>query len=174
AWLLKSYLYAYGPATPEHFAQWLNAPRRWARELFNALSGELEPVEVNGSLAWVAAGDTAFPSRMLPSVRLLPYFDAYIVGSQPRQLLFPGRAAQRALTPSGQAGNYPVLLIDGTVAGVWHQRRSGRWLKITVEPFDPLTAKERHDLDGQVERIGAFLNAPPRLTIGTVIAGAHA
>jgi hypothetical protein len=174
AWLLKSYLYAYGPATPQHFAQWLNAQRNWATELFDSLSGELESVEVNGSLAWVVAGDTAFPSRMLPGVRLLPYFDAYVVGSQPRELLFPVRAAQRALTPSGQAGNYPVLLIDGTVAGVWHQRRSGRWLDITVEPFDQLTAQERRDLDGQVERMGAFLNAQPRLTIGTVIAGAHA
>lgn len=174
AWLLKSYLYAYGPATPEHFAQWLNAPRSWAAELFNSLSGELETVEINGSLAWVAAGDTTFSSSSLQSVRLLPYFDAYIVGSQPRELLFPGRAAQRALTPSRQAGNYPVLLIDGTVAGVWHQRRSGRRIEITVEPFKPLTDKERRELNGQVERIGAFLNAPPRLTIGPVSAGAHA
>ena len=174
AWLLKSYLYAYGPATPEHFAQWLNTPQRWATQLFNSLSAELEPVEVNGSLAWVVAGDTAFPSNVLHSVRLLPYFDAYIVGGQPRELLFPGRAAQRALTPSGQAGNYPVLLIDGTVAGVWHQRRSGRWLDITVEPFEHLTAKERRDLDGQGEHMGAFLNAHPRLTLGTVTAGAHA
>ena len=58
-------------------------------------------------------------------VRLLPYFDAYVVGCQPRELLFPGRAAERALA-GGQAGNYQVLLIDGVVAGVWHQRRSGR------------------------------------------------
>ena len=173
-WLLKSYLHAYGPATPQHFAQWLSAPRSWATELFDSLSGELEPMEVNGNRAWVVAGDTAFPSSTLPSVRLLPYFDAYIVGSQPRELLFPGRAAQRALTPSGQAGNYPVLLVDGIVAGVWHQRRSGRWLDITVEPFEQLTTIERHDLDGQVERIGAFLSAQPRLTIGPVSAGAHA
>ena len=150
AWLLKSYLSAYGPATPEHFAQWLGVPRRWATELFNTLLGELEPVEVDGSLAWVVAGDTAFPSEWIHSVRLLPYFDAYAVGCQPRERLFPGRAAQRALTPSGQAGNYPVLLVDGSVAGVWHQRRSGRWLDITVEPFEHLTAKECRDLDEQV------------------------
>lgn len=174
AWLLKSYLHAYGPATPQHFAQWLSAPRSWATELFDSLAGELEPVEVNGSLAWVVAGDTAFSPGLVQGVRLLPYFDAYIVGSQPRELLFRGRAAERALTPSGQAGNYPVLLIDGTVSGVWHQRRSGRWLDISVEPFDQLTARERRDLDGQVERIGAFLNARTRLTIGAVIAGAHA
>ena len=173
-WLLKSYLYAYGPATPQHFAQWLGAPRSWATDLFNSLSGELEPIEFNDGQAWVVAGDTAFPSNMPQSVRLLPYFDAYVVGSQPRELLFPGQAAQRALTPSGQAGNYPVLLIDGIAAGVWHQRRSGRWLDITVEPFDQLTDTQRRDLDEQVERMGAFLNAQPRLTIGTVSAGAHA
>src|SRR5205807_10473228 len=139
-----------------------------------ALSGELEPVEVDGSLAWAVAGDTAFPSDMFHSVRLLPYFDAYVVGSQPRERLFPGRAAQRALTPSGQAGNYPVLLIDGTVAGVWHQRRSGRTLAITVEPFDQLTTMQRRELDDQVERIGEFLESKPQLTIGTVTTGGHA
>lgn len=174
AWLLKSYLYAYGPATSQHFAQWLSAPRSWATDLFDALSVELEPVEVNGSRAWVVAGDTAFPSSMVQSVRLLPYFDAYTIGSQPREMLYPVRAAQRALTPSGQAGNYPVLLINGIVAGVWHLRRSGRQLDITVEPVEQLTAIECRDLEEQVERMGAFFDAQPRWTIGTVSAGAHA
>lgn len=174
AWLLISYLRAYGPAAPQDFAQWLNAPRSWAAELFDALAGDLEPVEVNGSRAWVVTGDNAFPSATPQSVRLLPYFDAYTIGSQPRELLFPGRAAQRALTPSGQAGNYPVLLVNGIITGVWHQRRSGRWLDITVESFEQLTPQQRRELDGQVERLGAFLGAQPRLTIGAVSAGAHA
>jgi Winged helix DNA-binding domain len=72
-----------------------------------------------------------------------------------------GRAAERAPTPSGQAGNFPVPLIDGTVAGVWHQRRAGRWLDITVEPFDQLAATQRRDLDDQVKHIGAFLAGNP-------------
>ena len=55
AWLLKSYLYAYGPATPQHFAQWLGAPRGWAAKLFDTLAGELEPVELSGTQAWVVA-----------------------------------------------------------------------------------------------------------------------
>ncbi|WP_250008668.1 DNA glycosylase AlkZ-like family protein [Actinoplanes sp. M2I2] len=56
-------------------------------------------------------------------VRLLSYFDAYGVGAHPRAVTFPGRAFERALD-RGQAGNHPVLLIDGRAAGVWHQRRS--------------------------------------------------
>lgn len=114
------------------------------------------------------------PSTAHQGIRLLPYFDAYTVGGQPRELLFPGRAADRALTPSGQAGNFPVLLIDGTVAGVWHQRRSNRTLEIKVEPFDRLTAMQRRELDDQVERIGKFIDGTPQLTISNVIAGGHA
>jgi hypothetical protein len=56
---------------------------------------------------------------------LLPYFDAYVIGCHPRATLFPACRGKRALT-GGQAGNVPVLLVDGVVAGVWHQRRSGR------------------------------------------------
>ena len=44
-------------------------------------------------------------------------------------------AATRGLTPSGQAGNYPALLVDGVVGGMYHQRYSGGKLAITVEPL---------------------------------------
>jgi hypothetical protein len=172
--IVRRYLHAYGPATAQQFARWLGAPQRWAAELFDSLAGELQQVEVEGAHAWQLAMDSTVPSTTPQGVRLLPYFDAYVVGCHPRALLFPGRAAERALSPSGQAGNFPVLLIDGVVAGVWHQRRSGRKLDITVEPFARLTAPQRRALDGQVERIGAFLEGTLHLTIGSVTAGGHA
>jgi hypothetical protein len=173
AGVVKSYLYAYGPATPHQFAQWLAAPRGWAAKLFDSLAGALQQVEVEGTPAWVVAGDTTAPSAPPTGVRLLPYFDAYGVGCHPREKLFPGRAAERALA-GGQAGNFPVLLIAGVVAGVWQQRRSGRKLDITVEPLDPLTAAQRRALDDEAERIGEILEAAPRLTIGAVTVGPHA
>lgn len=173
--IVKRYLYAYGPATPRHFARWFGAPPGWAVELFDSLAGELAQVEFESAPAWVVAGDTATPSTPPQGVRLLPYFDAYAVGSHPRELVFPGRAAARALA-GGQAGNFPVLLIDGAVAGVWHQRRAckGKTIEITVEPLDELTATQRRALDDQAERVGAFLEGSPRLTIGPVTVGAHA
>lgn len=171
--LLKRYLYAYGPATPGQFAQWLAIPPRVAAELFQALGEQLEPIEIAGSRAWVGAGDTAFAGEQPQGVRLLPYFDAYIVGCHPRERLFPGAAAQRALA-GGQAGNFPVMLIDGLVGGVWHQRRSGKTVAITVEPLMPLTASQRRELDAQVEQLGILVGGTPQLTIGPVTAGPHA
>jgi hypothetical protein len=171
--LVRRYLHSYGPATPAQFAQWLASPRRWAAQLFDSLSADLEPVEFAGTVAWVVSGDTAAPSMPPRGVRLLPYFDAYPIGCQPRELLFPGKAAERALS-GGQAGNYPVLLVDGVVAGVWHQRRAGRKIDVTVEPLGRLTASQRRELDEQVARIGRFFDGRAQLTIGTVTAGGHA
>jgi hypothetical protein len=174
--VIARYLYAYGPATPQHFAQWFGAPAAWAADQFERLSGKLTKINFDGTPAWVARGDTEMPDNqeVKGSVLLLPYFDAYAVGSHPRSRLFPGRAATRALAPSGQAGNFPVLLIDGMVAGVWHQRHSGRQIDVTVEPLTRLTAGQRRALEQQVDRIGEIFGGKPRLTVGTVTAGAHA
>ncbi|MFI9615664.1 winged helix DNA-binding domain-containing protein [Streptomyces sp. NPDC052023] len=175
--LVRRHLHAYGPATPRHFAKWLAASPAWAIELFATLAagGEIEEVVFEGTRAWVAAGDTEFPQGPVRGVRLLPYFDAYGIAAQPRELLFPGRARERALA-RGQAGNYPLLLIDGVVAGVWHQRRRGRRLTVTVEPLGPLTARRERELAEQAERVAAALEAGAgaELVIGEVTAGAHA
>jgi hypothetical protein len=172
--LVTRYLYAYGPATPRHFARWLGIPPRHAVELFGRMSDELERVEMGGEPAWVVAGDVQTPPEPCRGVCLLPYFDPYVVAGQPRGLLYPGLAATRALTPAGQAGNYPVLLIDGVVGGVWHQRRSGRNLAIAVEPLRELTASQRRELDDEVGRVGEVMEATATLTVGVVTVGAHA
>jgi hypothetical protein len=83
-------------------------------------------------------------------------------------------AAARALTPSGQAGNYPVLLVDGVVGGVWHQRRSGRKLAVTVEPLRELTSSQLRQLDDEAGLVGVVMEATPTLTVGRVTVGAHA
>lgn len=167
---LHGYLHAFGPATPEDLARWLNAPLAWTRRLFD--TDRVERVDVDGREAWVNAGDTA-PTGLGRSVRLLPYFDALPIGFQPRELLFPGRAWERALA-RGQAGNYPVLLVDGVVRGVWHHRRAGRYVDVTVETWADLSAARRRALDAQVDRVGEILEAVPRLTLGPVSVGPHA
>jgi hypothetical protein len=176
--VVRRYLAGYGPASPQHLARWLGAPPAWGVSLFESLGADLTPVDLAGHRAYVRADDAdpgaagASPAD-LAGVRLLPYFDAFAVGCHPRELLFPGRAAERALART-QAGNYPVLLVDGVVAGVWHQRSAGKALEITVEPLSPLPAARRRELAAQVERIGAFHGRPARHTIGTVTVGGHA
>ncbi|GAB2986660.1 winged helix DNA-binding domain-containing protein [Streptomyces pseudoechinosporeus] len=175
ATLVRHYLRAYGPATPQHFAKWVAGPKSWAADLFASLasSGGIEEVDFEGAPAWVVAGDTGFPSEGVRGVRLLPYFDAYAIAAQPRERMFPSAAYQRALA-GGQAGNYPVLLVDGVVAGVWHQRRQGKRTTVTVEPLGRLSGAQERELREQVERVGEVLEAKPELVVGKVTAGPHA
>ncbi|WP_106399224.1 winged helix DNA-binding domain-containing protein [Actinocorallia populi] len=171
AHVVKRYLYAYGPSTPQRFAHWLNAPTRWAVDLFESLRDELQQVKVEGASAWVSRGDLEVPSVPLEGIRLLPYFDgyAYRVGNQPPEFLYPGRAAERALK-----GNFQLLLVDGVVAGLWHQRRSGRRLHLTVESLIDLSPARLDELGRQAERVAAVLEAVPDLTLGPVTVGGHA
>jgi hypothetical protein len=171
--LLTRYLHAYGPATSENFAQWLNISPRLSADIFDRSRSTLQPVDLEDTQAWVLAGDTRTPQNPHRGIRLLPYFDAFVVAGQPRKLLYPD-GARRALSPSGQAGNFPVMLVDGVVGGVWHQRRTGRRLAVTVEPLRDLTRAERLELDGEVELVGVVMEAEPTLTIGTVRVGPHA
>jgi hypothetical protein len=173
--LVRAYLHAYGPATPAYFARWLNVPLRRAVEVFEQMADELEPVELEGAPAWVVAGDVPEAgTTTVAGICMLPYFDAYVVAAQPRARLYPGAAGARALSPSGQAGNYPVVLVDGVVAGVWHQRRSGRRLTITVEPLEPLGVGHRRELEAEVALIGNVMEADATLVIGEVTVGPHA
>ncbi len=169
--LLRAYLHSYGPARPADFARWLAAPVGWANAVF--ANERLDRVDCDGWTGWVNAGDHASAVEPADGLWLLPYFDAYVVGAQPRDQVFPGRAADRALART-QAGNFPVLLIDGVTAGVWHQRRSGKKIAITVEPLRPLPSRHRRALDDAVERIGMIEGGTAELAIGEITVGPHA
>ncbi|MET8177144.1 winged helix DNA-binding domain-containing protein [Streptomyces clavifer] len=171
--VVRHYLHAYGPATSQQFAQWLSAPRRWAAELFTSLGDELRPVDVEGSPAWQLAADAGVEQPFVEhELRLMPYFDAYVVGSHPREQVFPGPAGERALS-SGQAGTVQVMTIGGTAAGIWHQKRSGRKVELRVEAFTALDKRRLDELETQAQRVGEILEAKPVLTLGAVEAGKH-
>lgn len=174
--VVRDYLWSYGPATPARFAKWFGATTpAWAADPFARLAaaGSIEEVEFEGTPAWVSAGDTEFDDVEPAGVRLLPYFDAYGVAGQPRELLFPGRAAERALN-RGQAGNRPIVLVDGVVGGIWHLRRSGKKATLTVEMFDKASRGRKAELAAQAARVGEIYGAVPELVLGEVEAGPHA
>ena len=89
--LVTRYPPAYGPATSQHFARWLAIPPRSAAGLFGRLADALKRVEWHGQPGWTLAGDTATLFGPHRGIRLLPYFDAYVVAGQPRERRTPAR-----------------------------------------------------------------------------------
>ena len=172
-WLVRAYLSAYGPARPAHLARGSarrGRGRRACSRRWRPPAGSSPPVSSAGS----SPGDTTFPDGRTAgaaTAAVLRRVRGGLPSAGPAST--PAAAAERALARS-QAGNYPVLLLDGVVGGVWHQKRSGRQLDLTVEPLEPLSAARLRALDAEAERVAAFAGLAPRLTVGPVTVGAHA
>jgi Winged helix DNA-binding domain len=167
----RRYLQTYGPARPGDFREWF-ASRALkpadARALFNSLGDELEEIDVEGQRAYVLAGDTVFP-KLQPSLRLLPEYDVYIMGFREREHLvseavreqIAGHARGRYEGPAGVR----FVIIDGAAAGLWERKKRGKRIELRVTPARKLTPAQRAELDGEAERIGAFLGLEPVLTV---------
>jgi len=146
--VLRRHLAAYGPARPEDFEHWFYGPGP-----FDELA--LEEVDVEGHRAWALAGDTDWPEPAHGSVRLLPYYDCYVIGCHPRDRFIPEEPRKRVFD-SG-AGPFPTLLIDGVVAGTWRHEKRGKRIDVSVEPFGRLSAAQRQQVDDEVARVRELL-----------------
>ena len=166
----RRFLHTCGPSRPAEFREWF-MPRLLdigaARAIFDSLEGELEEVDVEGRRAWVLRGDTAFPEPT-PFVRLVPEYDAYVLGFRERDHLVPD--AVRELIAQGR-GRYEgvtgsqVLLVDGVVAGTWSRRKRGKAIELEVTPVRRPTRAQRAELAAEAERIGAFVGLEPVLSV---------
>jgi hypothetical protein len=167
----RRYVHTYGPAQPGDFREWFASralkPAQ-ARALFDSLGDELEEIDVEGHRAYVVAGDTVFP-KLQPSLRLLPEYDVYIMGFREREHLVP--KAVREQVAAHTRGRYEgpagvrLVIIDGAAAGLWERKKRGKRIELRVAPARKLTPAQRAELDGEAERIGAFLGLEPVLTL---------
>ena len=158
--IIRRYLRAYGPATPEDFAHWCwdGGGNREARRLFQSMNDELEEVDVEGWQA-IALRSTLEPMQHLePSetIHLLPLFDAYTLGTpRHREQLLAAAYKKLVFRPQGWVS--AVVLLNGSIQGVWQQtaRRSQTTVKVSL--FCPPRASIHKGIEEAVERIGNFL-----------------
>jgi hypothetical protein len=123
------------------------------KRMLAALGDELADVEVDGSRASLLAADVdalhgAGPPR---SVRLLPAFDPYVVGTRPRTDLVAQSHEPRIFRAQGWIS--PVVLVDGVAAGTWKHVRG----RVELELFGPISKALRRAIDEEADRLRAFV-----------------
>jgi uncharacterized protein YcaQ len=158
--LLRRYLEANGPATVSDFALWTYMKAADAREIWGRLEQELAPVNVDGRPGWLLRKDRASIERAgleRPSVRLLPFFDAFLLAHKDKKHLVDLAHYKRVYRPQGWLS--PVVLVDGRVAGVWSHERSGPNLSVRVEAFHPFPAEVQRQVRAEANDLGRFLGA---------------
>ncbi|MCI0345591.1 MAG: winged helix DNA-binding domain-containing protein, partial [Chloroflexi bacterium] len=137
----RRYLHAFGPATPEAFAQWAGiAPRRGVAA-FDALGKSLAPVRTPLGDAWILTTDEpTFRAAAGPAApaRLLPSGDAYfLLQGDKRNLLVADAGRRRALwTPRVWPG---AVLVEGEIVGTWRRAHE----TVTIQSWRRLTRAAR-------------------------------
>ncbi len=164
--LLRRYLRAHGPATVRDFALWTYVTAADAREIWSGLADELAPVNVDGRLAWVLRADVSSLQRTKierPCVRLLPFFDSFLLGLKDKGHLVDAAHYKRVYRPAGWLS--PVVLVNGRVAGVWSMDRKGGGAVIRIEPFRRISREERDGIEAESADLGRFLGTPSELIV---------
>jgi DNA glycosylase AlkZ-like len=152
--MARRYLQAYGPATPEDFAFWWGYQKGLARKLFQSLAEELEEVEVEGWQAFALRATLPLMQSVEPveAIHLLPLFDAYTIGV-PRDCEPLLAAAYKRQVFNLQGWTFAVILVNGSIRGVWHatSRRSHTVVKVNL--FCSATAAIRKGIAAEAERL---------------------
>ncbi|MFQ5920265.1 MAG: winged helix DNA-binding domain-containing protein [Thermoplasmata archaeon] len=156
--LLRRYLHAYGPATPQDFAAWSGMRMGIVREIWERAKDELQTVIVDGGEAQILARDVdemREEDEEGASVRLLPYFDVYLLGHKGKEHLVDPAHYKRVYRKAGWISQ--VVLVNGRVAGIWTQKARATRLTVTVEAFEPLDGVVRQAVEEEAADLGRFL-----------------
>jgi len=159
--LLRRYLRAFGPATPTDFALWTGMTLADAREIWTRVEAEIAPLSVDGWGAALLRDDLIelqAAALEQPSVRLLPYFDSFLLGHKDRQHLVATRDRNSIYRAQGWVA--PVVLADGRAVGVWAHARQAKRLSVRVTQFAPLSRRVAAGIRDEARDFGRFLGAP--------------
>jgi hypothetical protein len=162
--IARRFLAAYAPCTPADLGLWFGVGPSRARKMLQSLGDEA----VETRLGWVLTRDADELERteLQDVARLLPAFDPWVAGASRTEAVFvPDLHRPRVYRPQGWFS--PVLLVNGTMAGVWKHTRKGGRLLVELEPFGRLPAWARAQLESEAERLAEFLGGQLELTART-------
>jgi hypothetical protein len=153
--LVRRFLHGYGPSTPRRFAEWTGRSLSDAKAAFELVSRELVEVRVAEGQAWLLSSDLeAIASPPRPTgVRMLPAQDPFLQQRDRTVLLEDDVARKRLWRPVRGPG---AVLIDGEIVALWHARKAGSRLKVSIEPFRRLSARVRAQIEKETERLAPF------------------
>lgn len=156
--LLVRYLKAYAPSTVSDFAIWTGMTARDAKRIWSLAEDEMVTVDVEG---WSASAlqddlpDLTGARLDEPVVRLLPFFDSFLLGHKSHRNIVGPVEHQQVYRPQGWVS--PVLLVDGRAMGVWAYVTKGNKLTIDVKPFARLAPGVKSEIRVEAESLGGFL-----------------
>lgn len=150
--VIRNYIAAYGPASREDIVQFTGFK---LRQIDPVLDGLRTYDDDQGRMLFDVPRARLMPADGPAPVRFLPAFDSVILAHRDRSRIVPYEYIDVVFNRKN-ATTKQTFTVDGFVAGAWRsERKRGRW-QIEIEPFAPLPARVRREVDAEGERLLAF------------------
>jgi hypothetical protein len=166
--LLVKYLRAFGPTTLQDFALWAGMYVRDAKPIWQTEAENLVQVDVEGWKASILQSDLPDLEKAEfdePVVRLLPYFDSFLLGHKSHRNIVDQGNHKKIYRDQGWVS--PVLLVDGRAQGIWSHDQNKGILAIRVTPFSRISRGISSRIRDEASDLGRFLEC---LDVNIVIA----
>ena len=86
--------------------------------------------------------------------RLLPQFDALIMGHKDKTRFIDPEARSRIFLPRADVA--ATMLVDGRVQGVWTLKKGRRAWRLELSPFSKLPRERVEEVEAEVDRMQRF------------------
>src|SRR5260370_4314596 len=156
--LLVKYLRAFGPTTLQDFALWAGMYVRDAKPIWQSEAENLVQVDVESWKASILQSDLPDLEKAEldePVVRLLPYFDSFLLGHKSHRNIVDQGNHKKIYRNQGWSS--PVLLVDGISQTTWPHEHNKGFLSVHVTPFSRISSGVSSRIKEEASDLGRFL-----------------
>ncbi len=158
--LARRYFTSRGPASLQDFAWWSGLSQSDARIGIGGAGSLLQEEIVKGVKYWFSKN---LPDRIanVPSVQLLPAFDEFVISYADRSHCLDSSHTKKVISSNGIF--YPIVVINGMVAGTWKRMVNKESVSIETNLFAPLSSESMVLFEQAAERFAIFLDKKLKL-----------
>ena len=154
--LMRKFLYCYGPATVDCFMNWLGCSVQQAHRLWNTISDEVVPVQVEGKTCYMLSADMdSLLSADSDEEKLIllgahdPYLDM-----KDRTIILENKSFHKTVWRF--VANPGAVLKGGRIIGTWKTKTLKDKLEISMTLWEPTQPSEQQQLKSLAEEYAAF------------------
>lgn len=162
--LAKRYFKSRCPATLGDFIWWSNLSVSDARKAVQLIKDDFHPESIGSSIYWVSNSDD--PMTRKNSVHLLPAYDEFLISYRDRSSSLSKVYNKKTVSDNGIF--YPLIVINGQVAGTWKRIIQKNKVIVSVDLFQPTDKTTINKITKKVIVFGQFLGMDAELTFKKV------
>jgi hypothetical protein len=152
--LAKCYFTSRGPATLQDFTWWSGLAAGDARKALEMVKADFISESIAGQTYWLTAAN--LPSEApTETAHLLPAFDEFLIAYTDRGASITAEAHRRAVSSNGIF--WPIIVVNGQVAGTWKRTIKKDTVRVEIELFQPVSPETMSQIETAAHRYGLFV-----------------